>query len=121
MAKYQKPVKNILQLISISKPTRGGVYLIDASPLVVEYLGFEFAFSSELYLNKFIDRIVEFIEQRNIVISQKYQCDIDLTELWCILLYAKIEKRGFKVTREGITWTNLNQVKLLGNVDNNKS
>ena len=105
----------------ISKPTRGGVYLIDTSPLVVEHLGFEFTFSSELYLNKYIDRVNEFVEQRNIVISQKYQCNIDMTELWCIMLYAKIEKRGFKITREGTIWTNLSQVRLLGNVDNLKN
>lgn len=55
----------------------------------------EFYFSSELYLNKFINEKNLFINVESIKLKNKYKIDIEASLYLLISLYKKIEKRGF--------------------------
>ena len=62
-----------------------------------DYESYRLYFSSLFNKNRFISRIEEFIKDENIKNSNKYGVKIDLTNYLIIVLYKKIEKRGFRV------------------------
>ena len=59
-------------------------------------------FSSLFNRRRFRERIEEFIFDENIKLSNKYGIKIDLTNYFVIVLYKKIEKRGFRVYNKDI-------------------
>lgn len=62
-----------------------------------DYESYRLYFSSLFNKKRFIERIEEFIKDENIKNSNKYGVKIDLTNYLIIVLYKKIEKRGFRV------------------------
>ncbi len=79
--------------------TRGGVfYNLQESDFKYKIGDYEFKFSSELYKNKFITGLNEFVEVENSKINSKYQLKGDFREYLTIIFYKKVEKRGFYIT-----------------------
>lgn len=62
-----------------------------------DYKNYRIYFSSLFNKNRFIDRIDDFIFDENIKNSNKYGVKIDLTNYLVIVLYKKLEKRGFRI------------------------
>lgn len=56
-----------------------------------------FYFSSNFYKEKFIKEYVNFINNETIKLKVRYKCNIKCDEMLLLLLYKKIEKRGFRV------------------------
>ena len=64
--------------------------------------GLTFVFSSQLHLNKFIQKVKESRDIINYSLSKRFNIPVDVSQLSDIVLYRKIEKRGFLViTVEG--------------------
>lgn len=79
--------------------TRGGIYYdLLESDITYKIGDYEFKFSSELYKNKFITGLDEFIKEENNKIMSRYGLMGDFTEYLTIIFYKKVEKRGFYVT-----------------------
>ena len=79
--------------------TRGGVYYdLLESDIIYKINDYEFKFSSELYKNKFVTGLEEFIKEESNKINSKYGLMGDFTEYLTIIYYKKVEKRGFYVT-----------------------
>lgn len=62
-----------------------------------DYKSYRLYFSSLFNKTRFIDRIEAYIKDENIKNSNKYGVKIDLTNYLIIVLYKKLEKRGFRV------------------------
>lgn len=62
-----------------------------------DYKSYRLYFSSLFNKARFIDRIEAYIQDENIKNSNKYGVKIDLTNYLIIVLYKKLEKRGFRV------------------------
>lgn len=56
-----------------------------------------FYFSSELYRNKFMALIEDFISMEQQKLKNRYKLDINFRLYFAIALYKKIEKRGFYI------------------------
>ena len=70
---------------------------IDESIYYYEYDKLKFYFSSQFYLNKFKKEYVNYLKDEEMKIRLKYKCDIYCDEIILLLLYKRIEKRGFRV------------------------
>lgn len=86
----------------MAKLTRNNIaYDFKISPFIhnVEYenKSYRYVFSSELYKNKFIERIKENRETINSSLSNRFGFKIKNDILADLVLYRKIEKRGFLV------------------------
>lgn len=78
-----------------------GVYLdIEESDYTFQTNGMLFYFSSLFYLKKFKESVKN-IKEENLKLENKYKCKIDATYFLLLILYNKIEKRGFKVVING--------------------
>ena len=92
----------------MTKLTRSNIaYDLTASPHFadVEYdtgVCIRFIFSSALYVSKFLERLTDNREAVNSSLSQRFKFDIFIPELADIQLYTKIEKRGFRIIRNGV-------------------
>lgn len=76
-----------------------------------DYKTYRFYFSSLLNKKRFVNRIDEFVLDENLKNSNKYGVKIDLTNYLIIVLYKKIEKRGFRVyNKDELIEENLNFV-----------
>lgn len=73
---------------------------INESDFIFKYGKLTFYFSSEFYLNKFIKEHQEFIKNEEMKMKIKFRCLFYGDEMILLLLYKKIEKRGFKVLYE---------------------
>ena len=62
-----------------------------------DYKSYRLYFSSLFNKHRFIDRIEAYIKDENIKNTNKYAVKIDLTNYLIIVLYKKLEKRGFRV------------------------
>lgn len=79
--------------------TRNGIYNdIKESTYKLKRGNYEFTFSSELYKNKFMTGLNEFIKVENEKINNKYKMVGDFSEYLSVIYYKRIEKRGFYVT-----------------------
>lgn len=64
--------------------------------------GLTFVFSSRLHLEKFIKKLEENRDILNYSLSKRFNIPVDISELADIVLYRKIETRGFLIlTNEG--------------------
>lgn len=70
---------------------------INESIYVFKYDNMVFYFSSKFYLEKFKKEYNEFLKDETMKLKIKYRCTICADEMILLLLYKRIEKRGFKV------------------------
>ena len=70
---------------------------INESDYVVTYNDLKFYFSSQFYQKKFVDEYINFIKEESDKLRIKFRCNIDADYMILLLLYKKIEKRGFRV------------------------
>ena len=70
---------------------------INESTYSFKYDDIEFYFSSNFYREKFIKQYSDFLNQETIKLRLKYRCFINCDLMILLLLYKKIEKRGFRV------------------------
>lgn len=70
---------------------------IEESNYSFKYDKLLFYFSSRFYEEKFVSEYANFLKEETIKLKLKYKCIIEADELILLLLYKKIEKRGFKV------------------------
>ena len=75
----------------------------------------KYIFSSELYRNKFKERIRENRETINNSLINRFGFDIEVNPLCDIRLYSCIEKRGFLILKEGRIeeWQTINSIEEL--------
>ena len=65
--------------------------------------GNKFFFSSEFNLQRYSEKIQEFIKEQNLRLSIKFTIPIDLREYLKMVMYNDIEKRGFRIeTPKGV-------------------
>lgn len=83
--------------------TRNGVvYDLTISSYRCTIDGLTFVFSSRLHLDNFKKRLHENRERINTSLSKRFNYNIDVSQLADLVLYRKIENRGFLVlTSEG--------------------
>ena len=74
---------------------------INESDYVFRYDEFVFYFSSQFYKEKFIKEYANFIKEETMKLKLKFKCELVFDYIILILLYKKIEKRGFKVMYNG--------------------
>ena len=70
---------------------------INESEISFKYGKLKFYFSSEFYKLKFERLFLQFLKDETMKLKIKYKCNIVADEMILILLYKKIEKRGFRV------------------------
>lgn len=70
---------------------------INESNYTFKYDDLVFYFSSQFYLEKFIKEHAQFIKDETMKLKIKYKCSIYCDEMILLLLYKRIEKRGFRV------------------------
>lgn len=70
---------------------------INESNYKFKYDDLVFYFSSQFYLEKFIKEHKQFLKDETMKLKIKYKCSIYCDEMILLLLYKRIEKRGFKV------------------------
>lgn len=70
---------------------------IEESIYFFKYDKLKLYFSSKYYLNSFKEKYIEFIKGETIKLRNKYKCMICFDEMIILLLYQRIEKRGFRV------------------------
>lgn len=83
--------------------TRNGIYY-DLTKSAYKYyskeIGLTFVFSSDLYLCKFEEQFKQHREDFNLKHTVRYKVEVDFKVLPDIILYRKIEKRGFLILNE---------------------
>lgn len=78
--------------------TKNGIYLdLKESEYKINYNGLIYYFSSELYMNKFQNKVKQFIIEETAKIKAKYKVNIYLDTMLSISFYKRIEKRGFRI------------------------
>lgn len=70
---------------------------INESPFIFEYGDLKFYFSSNFLKEKFIKEYVNFVKDETMKLKIKFKNCIMCDEMILLLLYKKIEKRGFRV------------------------
>lgn len=74
------------------------VYLdLNESPFKFEFNELTLVFSSERYLNIFLRDYEEYLKNETLKLTSKYNINILTNYFFIIILYLKIERRGFKV------------------------
>lgn len=70
---------------------------INESNYYYDCYGYRFYFSSKIYLEKFKNRLNEYIENEKIKLKNRYKVDIVSNSSLVIAFYCKLETRGFRV------------------------
>ena len=82
----------------------GGIMIyndLNESVYSFSYDKLTFYFSSHFYLEKFKKEYVTFLKEETMKFRIKYKCNVYIDEMLLLLLYKKIEKRGFRVLYNG--------------------
>lgn len=74
---------------------------LNESSYVFKYDKLNLYFSSKFYMNKFIKEHHDYIKNESDKLKVKFKCSVYADELFLLLLYKKIEKRGFRVEYQG--------------------
>lgn len=74
---------------------------INESIYTFKYDDLVFYFSSQFYQEKFTREYSQFLKDETMKLKIKFKCNIYCDEMILLLLYKKIEKRGFKVLYKG--------------------
>lgn len=78
--------------------TKNDIYLdIKESDYSFNFKGLSFFFSSKFYLKKFSDLVENYINEETLKLQNKYKMKINMELYFMLVLYNKIEKRGFRV------------------------
>ena len=81
--------------------TRGNIeYNFEKSNFIAEINNFKFVFSSKLHLEKFNNRIIENRKKISVSLSDRFNLYISADTIADIILYTKIEQRGFLIIYE---------------------
>ena len=73
-----------------------------------------FIFSSNLYKEKFLERLQDNREKINESLSNRFGMNVDVPILCDLKLYTTIEKRGFLIFKDGVKIEWLNDITLDG-------
>lgn len=104
----------------MTKLTRNGItYNLTTSPYIVELkyrddLIIKYYFSSELYVTKFNEKLEKNHDKIKESLSKRFKLIIDIDELSDILLYSKVETRGFFIQINDEDFKCLDTIKLTG-------
>lgn len=80
--------------------TRKGVYLdLEETSYKYRVGEYTFYFSSELYRDKFVRTYKSFMFYEALKFKNKYKMEVADTTFFLFTLYGKIEKRGYKITK----------------------
>ena len=74
---------------------------INQSVYIFKYDDLVFYFSSQFYREKFKREYSQYLKDETMKLKIKFKCNIYCDEMILLLLYKKIEKRGFKVLYKG--------------------
>ena len=74
---------------------------LNESNYTFKYDKLVFYFSSQFYQEKFTREYSNFIKDETMKFKIKYKCNAYIDDMLLLLLYKKIEKRGFKVLYDG--------------------
>lgn len=78
--------------------TKRGIYLdISESDYYYDLDGLRYYFSSEFYLNKFKENVINYVNENSIRIHFKYKIKFNFDLFLTLAYYKKIEKRGFRI------------------------
>ena len=76
--------------------TKSGICLnIKESNYYILKYGLIFYFSSEFYMNKFLNNVDNFVTTESLKMKNKYKINSNLELYFALSFYKKIEKRGF--------------------------
>ena len=78
---------------------------INESTYMFNYNDMTFYFSSNFYKEKFEKEYIQFLKEETDKLHIKFKCNIEADEMILLLLYKKIEKRGFRVEYKKIRLT----------------
>lgn len=78
---------------------------IDESTYSFKYDDMTFYFSSNFYKEKFENEYVSFLKEETDKLRIKFKCNVVADYMILLLLYKKIEKRGFRIELKGIRLT----------------
>lgn len=81
---------------------RGICYNLNISPYTVKVEDYIYYFSSKLHKDKFISRMEKHREECINALHKKWMYNVNLNGLYDLVLYERIETRGFKVTYKGM-------------------
>lgn len=76
------------------KTRRNIYYNLEESPYITKFNNYKFSFSSKFYQHKFEETLLGYIYEESKKFTNKYNVNINLTDLLAFTLYRKIEKRG---------------------------
>lgn len=86
--------------------TRNGIiYNLKLSPYIIGLNDITFYFSSQNHLEKFTEKLTENREVINYSLSKRFSLTIDVHVLADLILYAKVETRGFLIKHKGEFYT----------------
>lgn len=78
--------------------SKRGVYLdIYESDYYYDLDGIRYYFSSQLYLNKFKDNVINYVNENSIKLKLRYKINLNFDLFFTLSYYKKVEKRGFRV------------------------
>lgn len=81
--------------------TRNGIYYdLSKSPYKVTTNGLTYYFSSDLHMLKFEDRLKDNRTETDLKLTSRFRVAVRFPALADLVLYQKIENRGFLVTNE---------------------
>lgn len=79
---------------------------LQESPFIFEKFGIRFYFSSEFYLKKFTEGQQKFIDEENMKLEVRFKNPINAQLYFLFVYYGKVEKRGFRVTKDEMEFSN---------------
>lgn len=86
--------------------TRNGiVYKLELSPYTATVEGVTYMFSSVNHLGKFTEKLDENREYISQSLSRRFGVAINIDVLSDIVLYCKVETRGFHIEYEGVSYS----------------
>ena len=95
--------------------TKNGIcYDLDITPYAVETETGIYYFSSRFYMEKFKEELKQNRDTINSSLKNRFNVSIVFNSLCDIVLYSRIEKRGFKIYRNGVFYKCLTEVELNG-------
>ena len=110
--------------MNVSRETKAGEKMITRNGVcydfnISEYRhtenGLTFVFSSQLHLDKFKNKLKENRDIVNYSLTKRFNFSVDVAQLADIVLYRKIETRGFLiVTNEGKELWQTSNIKFVG-------
>lgn len=78
--------------------SKRGVYLdIFESDYYYDLDGVRYYFSSQLYLNKFKNNVINYVNENSIKLKLRYKINLNFDLFLTLSYYRKVEKRGFRV------------------------